>query len=150
MLLALGMLVIIGVAIVVLEPLVRGSTASLERTNDEMSEAEATRRVRLLALRDAEYDYQMGKLNEVDYLELRAELQAEALEAMKAVEVEKNGGPGAADAATREMIEAEVAAVRAGLRSGTTCTGCGHGNPAGSRFCASCGEALHLSGSPSA
>ncbi|HKK93021.1 MAG TPA: hypothetical protein VJ925_06280 [Longimicrobiales bacterium] len=150
MLLALGMLVIIGVAIVVLEPLVRGSTASLERTNDEMSEAEATRRVRLLALRDAEYDYQMGKLNEVDYLELRAELQAEALEAMKAVEAEKNGGPGAADAGTREMIEAEIAAVRAGLRTGTTCTGCGHGNPPGSRFCASCGEALHLSGSPSA
>lgn len=150
MLLVLGMLVILGVAVVVLEPLVRGSTASLERTNDEMSEAEATRRVRLLALRDAEYDFQMGKLNESDYRELRAELQAEALEAMRAVEAEKNGGSGSAEPVSRDAIEAEIAAVRAGLRSGTTCTGCGHGNPQGSRFCASCGEALHLSGSPSA
>jgi len=149
-LLALGMLVIFGVAIVVLEPLVRGSSASLERTNDEMSEAEATRRVRLLALRDAEYDFQMGKLNEADYRDLRAELQAEALEAMQVVEMEKNGRSVGAGPPTREAIEAEVAAVRAGLESGTTCSTCGSGNPPGSRFCAACGEALHLSGSPSA
>ena len=143
MLLAAGMLVILAVAVLVLEPIARGSRASLERTNDEMSEAEATRRVRLLALRDAEYDYQMGKLDEADYQSLRAELAAEALAAMEAVDHEKNGGR--LRSASPEALEVEVAAVRAGLREGTTCGACGHGNPPGSRFCGSCGEALHLS-----
>lgn len=149
MLFVLGMLVILAVAVVVLEPIVRGTRASLERSGDEMSEAEATRRVRLLALRDAEYDYQMGKLDEADYLEIRAELAAEALEAMEAVEAEKRG-VGTAGANAVDRLEAEVAAVRAGLREGTTCGACGHTNPGGSRFCGSCGEALHLSRSASA
>jgi hypothetical protein len=140
---AAGMLVILAVAVLVLEPIVRGSRASLERTNDEMSEAEATRRVRLLALRDAEYDYQMGKLDEGDYQSLRAELAAEALAAMEAVEAEKfDGRPGWV---STDALEAEVEAVRAGLRTGSTCGTCGHSNPRGSRFCGSCGEALHLS-----
>jgi len=146
--LAVGMVVILGVAFLVLEPIVRGRAASLERTNDEMSEAEATRRVRLLALRDAEYDFQMGKLSEEDYRSLHAELAAEALEAMQAVEAEKAAPTPAANGAApgdRDALEAEVAALRAGLREGTACGTCGHGNPPGSRFCASCGEALHLS-----
>ncbi len=150
MLFAAGILVILAVAVLVLEPIVRGSRASLERTNDEMSEAEATRRVRLLALRDAEYDYQMGKLDEADYRSLRAELAAEALAAMEAVEAEKGGGPNSRVSPAPDALEAEIAAARAGLRDGTTCGACGHGNPAGSRFCASCGQALHLSGSTSA
>jgi len=151
------MLVILAVAVVVLEPIVRGSRASLERTNEEMSEAEATRRVRLLALRDAEYDYQMGKLDEGDYHSLRSELAAEALAAMEAVEREKDGTGGtgqwpvgASAQSAGDSLEAEIAAVRDGLREGTTCGGCGHSNPSGSRFCGSCGEALHLSGSTSA
>jgi len=146
--LAVGMLVILGVAVIVLEPIIRGRAASLERTTDEMSEAEATRRVRLLALRDAEYDFQMGKLTEEDYRSLHAELAAEALEAMQAVEAEQ-ASPVALPPQDRDAVEAEVAAMREGLREGTTCGACGHGNRPGSRFCGSCGEALHLTGSPS-
>lgn len=149
MTLAVGMLVILVVAILVLEPIIRGRAASLERTTEEMSEAEATRRVRLLALRDAEYDYQMGKLSEEDYQSLHAELAAEALEAMQAVEVEKGGAP-APSAASRTAVEAEVAALRAGLRDGTACASCGHVNPGGSRFCGACGAPLHVSSSTSA
>jgi len=149
--LAIGLLVIVIVAAVVLEPIIRGRAASLERTTEEMSEAEATRRVRLLALRDAEYDFQMGKLSEEDYRSLHAELAAEALQAMQAVEAEQAGPVPVTQAApaSRDAVEAEVAALREGLREGTTCGACGHGNPAGSRFCGSCGVALHLSGSPS-
>lgn len=141
MTLVVGMIVILVVAAVVLEPIVRGRRANLERTNDEMSEAESVRRVRLLALRDAEYDYEMGKLNEADYRALHVELAAEALEAMKAVEAEENPAPGA------DSIEVEIARVRAGLRDGTTCEACGHPNSSGSRFCASCGETLGVSDS---
>ena len=146
MTLVVGMVVILVVAAVVLEPIVRGRWADLERTNDEMSEAESVRRVRLLALRDAEYDYEMGKLNEADYRELRGELAAEALEAMKAVEAEASGPPAGATP-DEGAIEAEIARVRAGLRDGTTCGACGHLSPVGSRFCAACGETLAVSDS---
>lgn len=134
-----GILLVIAVVGLVLEPLIRGRTASLQRENDEMTEAEATRRVKLLALRDTDYDYEMGKLDEADYRSLRSQLSAEALAAMKDVETERAGVDAEAD------LEAQIAAVRAGMRSGTVCTDCGHRNPLGSRFCGGCGTALQAS-----
>ena len=44
----------------------------------------------LAAIRDAEFDLQLGKLSAEDYGELRARLEAQALEAMAALE----GGEG--------------------------------------------------------
>ncbi|MDT8369446.1 MAG: zinc ribbon domain-containing protein [Longimicrobiales bacterium] len=147
MLLVTGLIVIGVVAWVVLEPIMRGRAASLERSDDEVSEVEAVRRVRLLALRDTEYDYHMGKLDDADFAALKRELTAEALEAMKAVEEEASTRGGRS---SRAEVEAEVAALRRGLRDGSACTRCARMNPSGSRFCASCGTALHLSGSTSA
>jgi hypothetical protein len=40
----------------------------------------------LAAIKDAEFDFQLGKLSEHDYRELRARLEAQALEAMAALE----------------------------------------------------------------
>jgi hypothetical protein len=110
----------------------------------EMTDAEARRRVSLLALRDVEYDRVTGKLDEHDYQELRREISAEALAALAAEEAERREGEGAA-ASTRSGVldfEAEVGRVRAGLRAGTTCRSCGHVNPGGSRYCSSCGVSL--------
>ncbi len=125
----------------VLIPVLRGQHASLEREAGELTDAEARRRTTLLALRDVEYDFQTGKLDAEDYQELRRELSAEALAALEALE----GAPSDLD------IEAEIAAVRAGLEAGTTCVACGQLNPEGSRFCASCGGRLsaHPEASPS-
>lgn len=132
----LGAVVLVtAVVLFILEPVVRGRWASLVRDDDEMTETEARRRVTLLALRDVEYDYHTGKLDDADYQDLRRELSAEALEALEAARHEAEGG-GA------DELEAEIAAVRDGLRSGTTCETCGHRNPDGSRFCASCGQRL--------
>lgn len=143
---ALGALLLAGsVVFFVLQPLVTGRHASLEKTEDEMSDAEARRRVKLLALRDVEYDFATGKLDDEDYRSLKRELSAEALEAMEAMEKEAEG-------VGSDALEAEIAAVREGLRSGTVCRICRHANPAGSRFCSSCGSALDVrpvgSGSP--
>ena len=129
-----ALLLVAAVVLFILLPVARGQHASLAREDDELTDTEARRRVTLLALRDVEYDYHTGKLDEADYLALRKELSSEALAALRAAEDD----PDAPDL----DLEAEIAAVRAGLESGTTCGSCGHRNPDGSRFCAACGRPL--------
>lgn len=133
-----AVLLVVAVVAWVLIPVTRGQHASLEREEHELTDAEARRRVALLALRDVEYDFHTGKLDQDDYQSLRSELSAEALAALQALEAESTGERREVDA----ELEAEIAAVRAGLESGTTCAACGQVNPKGSRFCASCGGAL--------
>jgi cytochrome c-type biogenesis protein CcmI len=123
-----------------LQPILGGVETSRVR-GEEPSEAQFRKRVSLLQLRDAEYEYAMGKLGEEDYQALRQELSAEALAAIRAEESE--GDPGSsAGQAEAEDLEAEIAAVRARLRQGTFCPECGIPNPVGSRFCSECGYAL--------
>lgn len=135
----------IGVALVtgavllfILQPVVKGIHASLEREDDELTETEARKRVALLALRDVEYDFLAGKLDEEDYRSLKGRLTAEALAALEADEAAKaeRGSPAAAD------IEAEIARIRQGLRGGSPCPTCSFTNVDGSRFCSACGSSL--------
>ncbi|MCH1571646.1 MAG: zinc ribbon domain-containing protein [Longimicrobiales bacterium] len=129
-------LVAAAVVLFILQPLVRGIHASLERDDDELTETEARKRVALLALRDVEYDFLAGKLDEDDYRSLKSELTAEALAALEADEASKAGGAG------DEALEAEIARLREALNSGTPCSSCSYSNADGSRFCSACGHAL--------
>lgn len=133
------------VILFILQPLLTGRWAPMERDDDEMTDAEARRRVTLLALRDVEYDRVTGKLDDRDYQELRRELSAEALAALAAEREERSADPtpigvGSAD------LEGQIQRVRAGLKEGTTCRVCGHVNPARSRYCSSCGTELTADG----
>lgn len=132
-------LVAAAVILFIVQPVAKGLHASLERDEDELTETEARKRVALLALRDVEYDYLAGKLDEADYRSLKGELTAEALAALEADERSRNGGGADFDAAA---LEAEIAEARLGLREGSYCPECGFGNEPGSRFCSSCGHAL--------
>jgi hypothetical protein len=131
-------LVTAAVLLFILQPVVKGLHASLERDDDELTDTEARKRVALLALRDVEYDFLAGKLDEEDYRSLKSELTAEALAALEADEAARGADGGAVE----DDIEAEIARIRAGLRSGVVCDQCGFSNEEGSRFCASCGRAL--------
>jgi hypothetical protein len=132
----------------VLQPLFTGRSAPLGPDDEEMTDAEALRRVSLLALRDVEYDRETGKLDDHDYATLKRELSAEAIAAIEAERRErlldatrKAAGP----IGLRPIVvdvEAELDRVRRGLRSGLTCRECGHVAPEGSRFCSQCGHAL--------
>ncbi len=130
-------LVTAAVVLFLIQPVVRGIHASLERADDELTDTEARKRVALLALRDVEYDFLAGKLDEEDYRSLKSELTAEALAALEADEAAASGGSAGAD-----DLEEEIARLRAGLRGGITCPSCTFANPQGSRFCSACGEAL--------
>lgn len=134
-------LVAAAVVIFLVQPVARGIHASLEREDDEMTDTEARKRVALLALRDVEYDFLAGKLDEEDYRSLKAELTAEALAALEADDAAKLGSSAGSLAAGVDL-EAEIAAIRQGLRSGTACPDCSYTNEAGSRFCSACGSAL--------
>jgi len=126
------------VVLFIMQQVVKGLHASLEREDDELNETEARKRVALLALRDVEYDFLDGKLDEKDYRSLKSELTAEALAALEADEAARASGGGAADPG----VEAEIARIREGLRSGVLCDDCGFTNEKGSRFCSACGHAL--------
>ncbi|HZD06052.1 MAG TPA: hypothetical protein VE173_14170, partial [Longimicrobiales bacterium] len=130
-----ALLLVAAVVFFVLQPLLVGRFAPLDKTDDEPSETEARRRVKLLALRDVEYDFATGKLDDEDYRTLKAELSAEALEALDAAERESRGVGSVA-------LEAEIARARQALATGLACEVCGHANPTGSRFCSSCGSEL--------
>ena len=140
----------VGTVYYVIQPVLSGRAAPLVRRSDEPSEIEARKRVALLALRDVEYDFATGKLDDGDYKQLRGELATEALEAMRMEEVAPSesppvdGAPEYAVAASdaRDVIEEEIARYRAALKAGTACPECRHVNEPGSRFCATCGFSL--------
>ncbi|HSH76605.1 MAG TPA: zinc ribbon domain-containing protein [Longimicrobiales bacterium] len=131
-------LVAAAVLLFIMQPVVRGLHASLEREDDELTETEARKRVALLALRDVEYDFLAGKLDEQDYRSLKNELTAEALAALEADEAARESVTAPEDS----DIEAEVARIRASLETGLVCLDCGFANEEGSRFCSACGHAL--------
>jgi cytochrome c-type biogenesis protein CcmI len=129
----------------VLQPLLSGRSAPMGWSDEEMTDAEARRRVSLLALRDVEYDRVTGKLDERDYQALKREISAEALAALEAEKAERQtaaAGVGSGGGAIVLDLATELRRVRQGLSSRTTCRTCGHVNPSGSRFCSTCGGAL--------
>lgn len=152
-------LVSAGVILFVMLPVLRGDWALLESTEKEITDVEARKNAALRGLRDAEYDFRAGKLDQADYEALKSDLSRQALEAIR----EESGGDqgldqasatdaGAAPGGASDDLEAEIALVRAGIAEGRTCPGCGHLNVEKSRFCTSCGspvgEAISIAGDP--
>lgn len=130
-----------GVMLFLLLPILRGDWATFHRSDDEPTEAEARKGVALKGLRDAEYDYATGKLDDDDYLALKGELSRQALTAMEEASRPGEASPGGA-ADDLDDLEAEIARARHGLAEGHTCHSCGHVSAPGSKFCSSCGGRL--------
>lgn len=125
----------------VLHPLLTGRSASMAEDHHELTEAQHRKRIALLGLRDVEYDFLSGKLDDSDYRSLKTGLAAEALEAMESEtrELRESGG-----GVLSPEVEDEIEALRRSLREGAICHQCGEPNPPGSRFCGECGTRLHV------
>lgn len=141
-----AVLVAAAVVLYVVQPVFTGESAPLVELDEEFTEAEARRHLTLVALRDVEYDYATGKVDEHDYRKLRDELAREALAALREV---GRGGEGGDDSPREQAahrveddLEREIATYRIALRSGTLCHGCGNANVAEALFCATCGTRL--------
>jgi hypothetical protein len=103
----------------------RRAAVLVDAAPGSLLDAEARRRAALASLKELEYDFLGGKLDEQDYRAQRDRMSLEALAAIRA-----------AEAAERELV---------GERSVRTTEpphGCGFVNPAGSRFCSGCGQRL--------
>jgi hypothetical protein len=138
-----GALLLVGITVfLILQPIIAGDEAPLWSEGKDPTEAQFRKRVSLLQLRDAEYEFAMGKLGEEDYQALRSEISAEALDAIRAEEAESRSAARPFEGPTDAELEEEIARVRSTLSSGSFCSACGHANPAGSRFCADCGTPL--------
>jgi len=110
--------------------LARRTAVVVDAAPGALLDAEAKRRSTLAALKELEYDYLGGKLDQADYLAQRDRLSYEALAAMRAAETaQAQAGAGVVDG----IVPREV---------GTAAHGCGFVNPPASRFCAGCGKRL--------
>ena len=94
----------------------------------------------LLALRDLEFDHDLGVVGDDDYARLRERLMAEAATALEGARRRKE------DAAS-DRIEAAVRALRQqrktdGGAAARFCPQCGNPVDAGDRFCTGCGASL--------
>jgi hypothetical protein len=119
----------------VIQPILERRAALIrDVTASNVLDAEARKRVALTELRDIEYDYLGGKLDETDYQALRERISVEALQAIRAAEALKNGA--AKPAANGGVAVADDA------NTAVVTHACGYANPAGSRFCGGCGQGL--------
>ncbi|MFN8545443.1 MAG: hypothetical protein U0807_14710 [Candidatus Binatia bacterium] len=86
----LGLVLIVSVSIFVAAPLF-GPAEPLGAPGDpgERERWERQKRQALAAIREAEMDHEMGKLSDDDLRGMRAKFEAEALEAMAALEGER-------------------------------------------------------------
>ena len=66
-------LVAAGVILFVMMPVLRGDWATLKSPDDEVTEVDARKQAALRGLRDAEYDFRSGKLDEVDFQALKSD-----------------------------------------------------------------------------
>jgi len=142
--LILSAILMVGISVFyLLQPIVAGLEASKVGEGSDPSEAQFKKRVSLLQLRDAEYEFAMGKLGEEDYQALRKEISTEALAAIRAEKAEEEGAAAYYSDGT-DSIEDEIAQVRARLSGGAFCSECGFPNGAEARFCGECGTPLQL------
>lgn len=104
----------------------------------EMARLEHERALAVQGLRELEFDHQMRKLSEEDWLALKASLEERALAAM--TKIDKLSGSRSARGQAR-AASAKAQAAAAGI---LFCPRCGSKASPQARFCAQCGGPLGL------
>jgi hypothetical protein len=128
--LASSLLAAVAGFIVVLPILARRSSMLRDATPGHVMDAEARKRVVLNELRELEYEYLGGKLDDTDYQALRERISVEAVDAIRSVEL-VHGRTATAPEAPADVAQPAGAA-----------HDCGFANPQESSFCAGCGAPL--------
>jgi hypothetical protein len=139
---AAAILIVAAVALFVAAPLSGGFPRRRGATSRELEleRLEHERGLAVQGLRELEFDHEMGKLDEVDYRDLKRSLEDRALAAMSAIERLR----GAVRVAER------TAPMRLPLRAVSAkpvmnfCPQCGVPVGLGHNFCAGCGASLSL------
>ena len=133
--LVVGFLLIAAVAVFVAVPFFRASmeadsVAAVPRGRIDRQRLERQKTEAYAAIKEAEFDYRMGKLSETDFASVRERYGAQALEAIAALDA------AAAAAQPRQLAEAR------GPTRIAFCPSCGRGVPPRANFCPACGRSL--------
>ncbi len=117
----------------VINPLIKGKLEDLPaQTIDETDSTGNRHGEVLLALRDLEFDHQVGKIIDEDYANLRASLMHQA-----AVALEKEEK---LDAEVEARLEQAIHLRREKRSEANVCTQCGSALDRSDRFCRRCGQ----------
>ncbi len=146
-----AILIVAAVALFVAAPLSGGFSRRRRSTPREfdVERLEHERGLAVQGLLELEFDHEMGKLDELDYRNLKRSLEERALSAMSALEHARSAGGATRGVpmrlAARVSRPGRVAA--SGAAAGTPptmnfCPQCGVRAGAGHNFCAACGASL--------
>lgn len=126
-----GILLIGAAMMFVLNPFRAKSRALSQKTPAAVS-AQESHAAALVALRELDFDFRMGKVSEEDYPGLRAQWMAEAAKSAQA------------ESKDDDRLEALVRARKQAIGHPKRCPKCQNKLEAGARFCPNCGTDLGL------
>ena len=142
---------IVGAGFFVIHPLLQsGRTGgSLRARADNMlTELNQKKENAYAAIRELEFDLNMGKLSKEDFETLRGQYMQDALECIKTMDelqIQRKRQAGLPEKDLENEIEREISSLRADASVGAAeifCTKCGQGASCQDRFCAKCGAQL--------
>ncbi len=92
----------------------------------------------LSAIKDIEFDYEMGKISREDFEQIQEQYRQQAIELFKRIDAAKGR------AIPRKKLETELQMLRQQRHGAAakTCPSCGASAPATHRFCSHCGQRL--------
>ncbi len=91
----------------------------------------------LAAIKDIEFDYEMGKISKEDFEQIREQYRRQAIDLFKRIDAARG------QSIPRQKLETELQLLRQQRGGGSRfCPACGAPAPATHRFCSHCGEKL--------
>jgi hypothetical protein len=154
----LAAIIVLGILAFIAYPLFSAARVEMAETPEALDGLLSQRDAEYDAIRDLDFDFQMGKLSQSDYATMREKYKARAAVALQ--QIDAIGGNGAGTPVEEQVaqlratkraappaddaIEREIARLRAGksTASDLRCATCGTPYHAGDTFCAKCGNRL--------
>jgi rRNA maturation endonuclease Nob1 len=130
MTLLIGILMMVVVAAFVAAPFFMGAGAVSLDSVASRGQLQRQKHDAYAAIKEAEFDYRMGKLSDADFAVLREKYTAQAVEAITALETQST---------QRRQLSATKVPTRIAF-----CPACGHRIPPRANFCPACGGSLNV------
>jgi ribosomal protein L32 len=142
---AAAIMIVASAALFVAAPLAGGLFRRRRVANElDLERLEHERGLAVQGLRELEFDHEMGKLDDADYRELKATLEARALAAMGAIDRAKDAGR----VATMRLASRRSKAAPKQTPSFNFCPQCGTRAGGSHNFCSECGAVLNPDARP--